>query len=98
MVSVGTLATFFMISFGTLWRRYHSAKQPLGPVLAAQLAGIVVCSLGEPFHGGNKLELVTASHARVESRTSKRASGAPAAAARTASRVLLGTSSLHLAA
>ena len=54
MVSVGTLATFFMISFGTLWRRYHSAKQPLGPVLAAQLAGIVVCSLGEPFHGGNK--------------------------------------------
>ena len=54
MVSVGTLATFFMISFGTLWRRYHSAKQPLRPLLAAQLAGIVLGSLGELVDGGSQ--------------------------------------------
>ena len=47
LVSVGTLATFFMISAGTLWRRYWDYDQPVRPALLALLAGIPVCSLGE---------------------------------------------------
>ena len=49
LVSVGTLATFFMISFGTLWRRYVDVKQPLSPALMAQLFGMIICSLGGPY-------------------------------------------------
>ena len=48
LVSIGTLATFFMLALGVLWRRFHAPDGPAEPGLVAQLLGVTLFGAGAP--------------------------------------------------